>query len=77
MAPPPLSPPGFEVWAAQVPPWFWWVFVFTFLVACMGAVAIGYVLRELRRMRNGERLPSAETSKSLAVLEARMSKRGY
>lgn len=76
-APPPLPPPAFSVWSQQVPAWFWLMFVFTFLVACGGAVAIGYVLRELRRTRKGERLPGAETAKSLAVLEARMAKRGY
>ena len=76
-APPPLSPPDFSVWAAQVPSWFWWTFVFTVLVACMGAIAMGYVFRELRRLRKGERLPAVETARSLAQLEARLSKRGY
>ena len=76
-APPPLPPPEFSVWSQQVPAWFWLMFVFTFLIACGGAVAIGYVLRELRRTRKGERLPGAETAKSLEALEARMSKRGY
>ena len=75
-APPPLSPPEFHVWAAQVPPWFWWTFVFMGLVACCGAVAIVYIVRELRAQRNGLRLPKEETMKALAALEARMGRRG-
>jgi len=77
MAPPPLSPPSFQVWSQQVPTWFWLTFVFTVLVACIGTIAIVYTLREVRRMRRGERLPAIETAKSLAQLEARMTTRGY
>jgi len=76
MAPPPMSPPGFHVWAAQVPPWFWWMFAFMFLVACFGTGAILYILRELRKQK-GERVPKEETLKSLAQLEARLGKRGF
>ena len=77
MAPPPSAPPGFHVWAAQVPSWFWWMFIFMFLVACGGTAAIVYILRELRRQRRGERVPGVETAKSLAQLEGRLAKRGY
>ena len=76
MAPPPFAPPSFEVWAAQVPRWFWLMFVFTFLVAFLGAAAIGYILRELRRQRKGERLPKEETLRALAQLEQRLGRRG-
>ena len=76
-APPPLSPPSIEVWAAQVPIWFWWTFLFTVLVAVAGTVAIVYILRELRRQNRGERLPREETMRSLAQLEASLEKRGY
>lgn len=75
-APPPAAPPGFEVWAAQVPSWFWWMFVFTFLVACGGAVAIAYVLRELRAQKRGVGLPREETAKALENLERAMGRRG-
>ena len=74
--PPPLSPPGFQVWAAQVPSWFWWMFVLMGLIACCGTVAIVYILRELRAQRKGLRLPKEETAKALAGLEARMGRRG-
>lgn len=59
-APPPLAPPGFEVWAAQIPSWFWLMFVFMAFVACLGTVAIVYILRELRQQRKGQRLPGTE-----------------
>ena len=71
-APPPMAPPGFHVWAAQIPSWFWMMFVFMFLIACLGVVAIGYILRELRRQRRGFRLPSSDTGLALAELERRV-----
>lgn len=74
--PPPSAPPGFDVWAAQIPLWFWLFFVCVFLVACLGAVAIVYILRELRRQRNGIGLPREDTAKTLAKLERQMAKHG-
>ena len=74
--PPPSPPPGFEVWAAQVPSWFWWTFVLTMLFACGGAVAIVHVLRELRAQHRGLGLPREETTKTLADLERQMGARG-
>jgi hypothetical protein len=76
MAPPPMSPPGFHVWAAQVPPWFWGMFVGMVMFACCGVVAIVYILKELRAQRLGLKLPQQDTIKSLAMLEARMTRRG-
>ena len=76
-APPPMAPPGFHVWAAQIPSWFWMMFVFMGFFACFGTLAIVYILKELRAQRNGFRLPKEETLKSLAQLEARMAKRGF
>lgn len=74
--PPPSAPPGFEVWAAQIPPWFWWMFACTTLVAMAGVVAIGLVLRELRAARRGFTLPREDTAVTLAALERTMAKRG-
>ena len=73
-APPPLAPPGFQVWAAQIPSWFWMMFTFMFLVACFGAVSIGYILRELRKQRRGQRVPGQETSVGLDDLARRVSR---
>jgi len=70
--PPPAAPPGFHVWAAQIPGWFWWMFVFMFLIACMGTVAIVYILRELRRQRLGIRVPGSETQVALEDLRGRV-----
>jgi hypothetical protein len=77
MAPPPSLPPSFEVWAQHVPGWAWSIFASVFVLACLGAVAIAWIVRELRRQRRGDPLPGQETARSLAMLEARMSKRGY
>jgi hypothetical protein len=52
------------------------MFVCTMLVAVGGAVAIGYILRELRRQRRGIGLPREETARTLADLERKMAKRG-
>lgn len=74
--PPPSPPPGFEVWAATVPVWFWWMFASTVVVATLGAAAIVYVLRELRLQRRGVRLPAEATARTMAELEMKMSRRG-
>ena len=73
--PPPSAPPGFDVWAANVPSWVWVVFVCVVLLACLGAAAIVYTLRELRR-KKGIGLPGEDTAKTLAELERQMTKRG-
>lgn len=52
------------------------MFVFTTLIAVGGAVAIGYILRELRRQRRGIGLPHEETARTLSELERKMAKRG-
>lgn len=71
-----MAPPGFHVWAANVPSWFWFMFAFMFLVACLGTLAIVYILRELRRQRQGLRLPGTDTGLALSELEKRMNRRG-
>lgn len=73
--PPPSAPPGFDVWAANVPSWFWVFFVCVLLFACLGVAAIVYILRELRRQK-GIGLPREDTARTLAELERQMTKRG-
>ena len=48
------------------------MFVFMFLVACMGTVAIVYILRELRRQRKGMRVPGSDTAIALEDLRGRV-----
>ena len=76
MAPPPAAPPGFSVWAAQIPGWFWLLFVFMLLFSCAGAFAMYQIWKELRQARLGQRLPGSETGQALAELERRVGSGG-
>ena len=49
--PPPSPPPDFGSWSAQVPGWFWFMFVVTMLLAVAGTVSIVYTLRMLYTTR--------------------------
>ena len=49
------------------------LFAFMFLVACFGAISIGYILRELRKQRRGQQVPGQDTSVALDDLARRVS----
>ena len=71
-APPPAAPPDFSVWAAHIPGWFWFLFVFMLFFSCAGMFLSYQVLKELRAQRRGQRLPGTETGHVLAELERRV-----
>lgn len=71
--PPPASPPGFQVWSAQVPAWAWLLFASVLLLACIGVASTVYTLRTLRQLK-GVRVPNEETLRSLQGLEQRVRK---
>ena len=50
-SPPPSPPPDFGSWSAQVPAWFWLMFVVTMLLAVAGTLSITYTLRVLYTTR--------------------------
>jgi len=76
MAPPPSAPPGFSVWASQIPGWFWFLIVFMLLFSCAGAFAMYQIWKELRAARLGQRLPGSDTGLALAELERRVGMGG-
>lgn len=74
-APPPASPPDFAHWSVNIPTWFWFVIVWTFLLSCVGVAALVYLVRERRRQHT--RVPVNEnTMRTLKDVEKRMARSG-
>ena len=71
-APPPLAPPGFDQWAAQIPFWFWFVIVMSFVTSAMTFV-VGCVFVFRMWKASHERLPVGDV---LRELNARMKANG-
>ena len=79
-SPPPSPPPDFGSWSAQVPAWFWFMFVVTMLLAVAGTLSITYTLRmlyttrrELRALGHGRGRTRDGTADALTRLESHVS----
>ena len=76
-SPPPSPPPDFGSWSAQVPVWFWFMFVVTMLLAVAGTLSITYTLRMLyttrRQLEQLGRGGGRGTASALSRLESHVS----